>query len=618
MPPVASPSGKDTKLPHCPPNDGKKVAEWCRSNEAVAFLKAERGRLGQLEVDDDRLLQQLEVRAATAEARDVTLALEKSKASFLFNVFETELKKVCLREGVAFKAAKLFFIAPKGPVFHHINYHREFAYRIDVARRIKSGKIHGEEDIARWRDWLDESGVPIPIEDFVCTNKISWRPRRCGSVRIRTGEPPPCTGRYSLTPEEMRTGMQTPKEGVDPTGQPWLKMDGKIMKKLKDAVPSFLDWRNHNEFRLIPARTNLSTSSRAKKIADGKRKARAPSPPRERSCRIFKRDRLGDVLELPVAPPVELIKGNLSENRQQLEEIQQMQETWLLLGQCAKGGEWPASLDWLYELAHVLEHSSCLVWDAGGVYSKPDGKQFRKMNDTCSYVDDDLVQIFDQTNDEDGKPVYDEDTDENHIVFHQGQPDLEYKMAPYAARMDMQKNLLQIDFVTMFRYYAGQYEIVKELLEDWREAFDSINGGFSIHNVQEFRQHLFDDSVFGEGQNWLRAELLPRVVGKFPRKRPLVRVRRRTHQGDVGLPESAFQLVAEMDFGCGWMAWASDAFYAKGNDNVWQRLPMYDGEFRLLGWQPGDELPDEAHDYVTIVHELPKVPDLLPPMFDFD
>jgi hypothetical protein len=191
-------------------------------------------------------------------------------------------------------------------------------------------------------------------------------------------------------------------------------------------------------------------------------------------------------------------------------------------------------------------------------------------------------------------------------------------MAPYAARMDMQKNLLQIDFVTLFRYYAGQYEIVKELLEDWREAFDSLNGGFSIQNVQEFRQHLFDDPVFGEGQNWLRAELLPRVVGKFPRKRPLVRVRRRTHQGDVGLPESACPLVAEMDFGCGWMAWIRDAFYAQGKDSVWQRLPMYDGEFRLLGWQPGDELPEEAHDYVTIVHELPKAPDLLPPMFDFD
>ena len=616
MSPSALPGGKETKLPHCPPNDGKRVAEWCRSDEAVAFLKAERKRLGQLEVDDAHLLQQLEVRAATAEARDVALRLEQSKANFLFEVFKTELTRVCQREGLDFKDAKLFFIAPKGPVFHYINYHREFAYRVDIARRIKTGKIHGAEDIARWRDWLDETGAPIPIEDFICTDKISWRPRKCGSVRIRTGSPPPCIGRYSLTRTEMRTGMRTPKETTDPVGQPWLSMDKNTMSKLKDVVPSFLEWRNHNEFHLIPARQNLSTSSRAKKIADGKRKARAPSPPRERANRNSKRDRLGETLELPIAPPVELIKGNLSENRNQLEEIQQMHETWLLLGQCAHGGEWRASLDWLYELAHVLEHSSCLVWDEGGVYSKPDGKHFRKMNDVYSYVDDDLIQIIHNANDE-GKPVYDENTDENYVVFFEGDPDREYRMAPYAARMDMQKFLLQIDFVTLFRYYGDQYAIMKELLDDWREAFDSLNGGFSIENVQEFRQNIFDDTVFGEGQNWLMAEQLPPVVGKFPRKRPLVRVRR-LHTGDVGLPETTCPLVAEMDFGCGWMAWINNAFYAQTEDGVWQPLPMHEGEFRPLGWQPGDELADEAHDYVSIVHELPEAPELLPPMFEFE
>lgn len=617
MPPSSSTSTRETKLPHCPPNDGKKLAQWYRSKEAMEFMKESR-KLGHTELGDNavnKLLVQLEGYAATAEAREITLRLEQSRCKFLHNAFEAMLKQVCKREGLKFKDARLYFIASKGSVSHSIDMRREFAYRVDIARRIKTGTIHGDADIAKWRDWLDSNGVPIPIEDFVCTDKICWRPRRTGSVRIQTGEKDPCLGRYSLNTEEMRTGMRTPKEGVDPFGQPWIPLDSSIMNKLKDAVPSFLDWRNHNEFHLIPARWNLSTTARAQKIADGKRPQRAPSPPRDRTVRSPKRDRAGETLELPIAPPVELIKGNLSENRQQMEEIQQMQETWLLLGQCARGGEWKASLDWLYELAHVLEHSSCLVWDIDGVYAKPDGKQFRKMHDWYSYVDDNLVQIFDSTSDEDGEPFHDNDQNENYMIFYKGEPDREYHMSPYAARMDTQKNLLQVDFVTLFRYYNNQYRIVKDLLEDWREAFDSLNGGFSIQNVQNFRQHSVDDPVFGEGLGWLRAELLPRVVGKFPRRRPLVRVRRRVVGGDIGLPNTNFPLVAEMDFGCGWMAWINNSFYAQGGDVTWQPLPMHNGEFRPLDWKQEDELPDQAHDYAKVVHELPSAPDLLPPMF---
>lgn len=606
------PASSRAKLPHCAPNEGNALSEWYSSPMAEAFFVSH-PNFKNLSSDD--ISKRCEKKALQAKQRKVKLDLATSCDDFLHSAFQKKLQEVCRQEHLNFDHATSYFIAPKGNVCPHINMYREFSHRADVNRRIISGTICGGDE-AKWRDWLDEHGEDIPIEDFVCTSRINWRPRRCGAVQIASGKQHPCLGRYSLTDDERRTGMTAPNAQQDAYGMPWQPMCAQTMKKLKGVVKPFIDWRKHNEYVLKPARQMLSTIARTKKVAEGKRHDRVQDT--DRPPRSPKRDRGGRRLQLTVAPPVQLVQNNCALNRQQTEQIQKMQETWLLLGHCARGGEWKASLDWLYELAHVLEHSSCLVWDTNDLYPKPDGSHFRKMKDWVSHVDDDLNYIFDCTEDDDGEAFHDKNDNKNYLVFHKGKPDLEHFMRPYAARMDVKKNLLQIDFNSLFRYYLDQYNIVKSLLDDWREAFDSLNGGFSIQNVHQIRQHIDDDPVFGSGQGWLLSEPLPRVTGEFPRRRPIVRVRHRVAQGDIGLPQSIYPLIAEMDLGCGWMAWVNNAFYTQGADETWQILPFHNEEFRLLGWKPGDDLSDERHDYATVLHEMPTAPDLLPYMFPFD
>ena len=180
--------------------------------------------------------------------------------------------------------------------------------------------------------------------------------------------------------------------------------------------------------------------------------------------------------------------------------------------------------------------------------------------------------------------------------------------------MDANKRLLDFDFVTLNKYYPNIYETLKKLLDSFQEAFHSHNGGFYVENVHSYRQHLWNDPVFGEGRGWLRAELLPRVVGDLPKKVVQTRVRRRRFPKEEGLPEAPFPLVSEMNVGYGWMAWVNGCFYMQDGP-VWKPLPFYDGEFRPVGWLIGDDLPQREHDYVDIVHELPPAPPLLPPMF---
>ena len=590
------------KLPKCEETDGQKLAAFYLSENYVSFRTNQKNARGHKRVDKAQILEEGKKKAQEAIQRWTTLQAQKAKSEQLDRDFQANLKTLCESLDLDLEVATNFFVADKCTGSQHYSYQREFDYRKDVNSRLKKNARSriAAKDRAQWEDWFDEHKNEIPIQEFICTDKIAWRPRISGAYKVSSDHDAPQLGRYTLTIAEKDAGVTRP-DGEAAKGLPWLSQDRHLMINLLPLVNEYQCFRLHFSKQRKKAIEQFNTHWRPKKQFEKKRKDRAHSPPRERQARPND----DDFEEYEAAPEHFAISENTlstvilhsdpSENRIILEEIAELDYTWKQIAELGTG-EWQASVNWIYELCNILEHTECLVWDCDVAYETPDGTKFRSLEDCMSYVSPKLEEIFDAAKEGDGELVY-EEADRLFKVFFKDDEERVFHMAPYAARMDGNRNVLNIDFITLFKYYDEIFQDVKELLEDWRQAFDGQNGGSDLESIEQ-RQFILDDPIFGDAPIRLRSEMLPPLIGSIVKRRTKFRTRRRRRKGDEGLPKSQFEIVNEVQTGHSkdWMAWVGGRFYTQAwPSGVWTIMPLDSrNRVRPLGWTEVAEVAEVA------------------------
>lgn len=601
------------KLANCKDLDVNQVSDYYASEEAFQFTISDKERR-RVNVDEKKIREELKRWRALVKQRDGSHKAALLRTEQLNKVFLDKLTAICKEQGLDLQEAANAYVAPTGPASYVWPVQREHAYRVAVESRVSTGTINAQ-DKDRWMDWKDEHGKDIPIVDWIWRDVCKYRPMAPGGAPMTSGLGEPPLGRFALTPEEKTKGVKKPKyikksKGVK--GLPWVLYSKEYLDKIKGAYDAFMEWREYREGPLRTSGEKLQQAKKLFKVGNDLRNGRAPSPPRDRDPErpIVKRNRDGGSREF--------LQTNLrlsdepTENRFLQEEVEQLHWTFRLL-RLHSGGEWDASVGWLTELIVMIDQFGCMVWDTGEVaYELPNGSTFRSLKDTMSFRPPELQDCLQHLSEDETDIKLDEDG----LVrkFYSNSGDSIYKMAPYAARFHCNSAAIDICFATMLLYYTDLYDELKQLLDEWQLAHDSVNGGACLENIA-IRQYLPDDPVYGS-ETCLRHELFPRGINNSLLRTSQMRVRRKRYEGDEGLPETVYYFICEINIGSGWMAWIGERLHMQDKKTgVWAALPVHEGEVRRLGWMPGDDLPDEAHDVVELSDKLPPEAKELPPLF---
>jgi len=599
------------KMAKCKDLKAKDASECYKTESFLRFIISERDRRG-LHVDEDKQRDSNYRNSQDVITKGDSLDGANKHVEWLNRKFMKSLDRVCEEFNLQKPTAHDAFVAPTGPCSYVWPVQREYAYRVAIESRIKTGKIQGD-DITKWRDWKDADGNDISILDWIWRDECKWRPCKPAGALIVTGEINPPLGRFCLTPAEKRANEKKVKEEKGANGRPWNLYSREYLHKLRGAYDDFMRWRNYMEGERRTAREAYGDAMKQYKVFLGRRNGRPPSPPRERDPDrlVIKRGRDGGSRDAMRSNVV--LHDDPAENRMLHEEIAQLHDTFNMVSyRCAT---WGASICWLHEFALMCDASGCMVWhDGEACYELPNGTRFRHLSDKISFRPSEFKDCMEHLGSAETRITVD-DNGRIYKVFSKDGKDI-YTMSPYAVRAySFHGTHINPCFETMFLYYNELYNYVKPMLNKWQMDHDSVNGGAYIENAS-IRQFLPDDPIFGTGEFCQRHEMIPGKINGSAVHPTQVRVRRRRYEGDKGLPDSVYKLIGEINIGGGWMAWMNDTFWMKDKEtDVWGELPKEDEHLRRLGYMAGDDLPSEAHDYVEFSRKLAPPAKELPPLF---
>jgi hypothetical protein len=410
------------------------------------------------------------------------------------------------------------------------------------------------------------------------------------------------------------------------------------VRKLTATTDAFYRWVWNNNAREGPTKANANmrnTLARQKKEADGERSSRQREPPRATSKRKVSED-LDGIKLTSKQPGLARLKVSLTPGEHaQREEYSMLTGIVEVLFAVAKG-EYRASMDVLYTLVNHLQNSPALVFSNTHVdiergfikYDTPNGTRFRNMDaDDVSFVSEEIRA--DAAHVKESAARFERvgtspDADEKVFRVYSAKG-REHRVAPYAAVFNAIHCFVDLKIDLLHKFYPELYNDIRALLQAWHEDYMSQNGG--MHAAAE-RSKIPTDRVFGGESFCVLAACPPTITGSGANDRKSTyRVRRRRwHEMDSNggpLPETGFPLVVECKlYGLrGWMLWTAGAMWMRAEEDgtgQWQKMQTdSNGTLRPPWWMDGDDQPEEAHDYASIVDgemmpdQLPMLPPLL-------
>lgn len=410
------------------------------------------------------------------------------------------------------------------------------------------------------------------------------------------------------------------------------------MSKLKATTDSFYKWVWNNNAREGPTKANANarnTLARQKKEADGERSSRQREPPRSTTKRKVSED-LDGIKLTSKQPGLARLKVSLTPGEHaQLEEYSSLTSIVEVLFAVAKG-EYRASMEVLYTVVNHLQNSPALVFSNTHVdiergfvkYDTPNGTRFRNMdNDDVSFLAEEIRA--DAAHGTKSASKYEHvgsgpNADEKLYLVYSVNGH-EHRVAPYAAVFNAIHCFVDLKIDLLHKFYPEIYDDIRAMLLSWHEDYMSQNGG--VHAATE-RSGIPTDRVFGGESFAVLAACPPLVssVGASDRKSTYRVRRRRWNEMEANggtLPETGFPLVVECKmYGLrGWMLWTAGSMWMRDEEDSagqWQKMQVDSaGTLRPPWWMEGDELPEEAHDYASIVdgEMMPDQLPLLPSLF---
>lgn len=582
-----------------------------------------------MRLDEQRVRARGKTKADQAEQKDAEVETTVVARDDLRNEFRKVLKLCCNEHNLDFKEAERLFIACKGRASVHWTLQREHYHRSEFTSKRASHrnvppKLKADDPLLEILCF----GFDTPVHEFVCSPSIAWKRPDCrmGASKYTTGSAVQLIfGRNAKTPEEkaaenyqIRRAVEKgrpPPEALAP--RPWTPIDAKKIEQLLPAVHCFERCMMHELGPLRAARDSNNTLRRTYKQSEGQCHTRAPDKPR-----LDKRVRSSSEMPYQRLSERIIIRSDSvvsAEENLHNEQFKAIAHFWHMLGVMASDGKYGASMDCLYHLIDMLQQSEALVFSCDFRYEAPNGRRFRTINETVSFVRDELRDVVGTVNDAShGKCQYLAESDKHVRVYSVGR--LEFTLYPYAAVLHSNTGCLDLSIPVLHKNHPEQYKLFTMVLQNWHQALMSQNGGVE---AALRRTSIEDDEAYGPGQRIILLERPPRnqahPCGHWPGETRW-RVRRlRVGESDAEggtLPDTGYPLCMELNLGDGWMLWAQQRFYMQNEQSAqapWFLMPIdSEGCLRHVGWLEGDDLPPEMHDYAYLNLEGDMLGELMP------
>lgn len=570
------------------------------------------------------LADKVEQRAADVDA--TTTAKANLRAEWM-----QALKDCCYEHDLELEKMKRLFIANKGIASEHFTVQREHSYRHEF--NSKTTAHRGAPPTVAADDPLVAKlcyGFDKPVHELLCDPAIQWmRPdtRMGASGYVTGGDVKLVFGRVAKTPDEKKIENAQIRDaevkGLPPLApmdpRPWKPMDAALLWKLRPAMRCFERCMALELGQLRAARDANNTLRRAYLQSEGQRHTRAPEKSRTekrvRSTGDMPYQRLAErIIIMPDAVVTE--EDNLHND-----QYRALAHFWHMLGIMAADAKYGGSMDCLYHLIDELQRSEALVLDCDFQYEPPNGRRFRTVNETASFMRDELKQLIGVIDDAShGKSEYLSASDQYVRVYTVGCTEI--TTSPYAAVLHSSTGCIDLSIPLLHKYHPELYELFTAVLQDWHVALMSQNGGPSAETAFR-RMSIEDDAAYGPGRRVVLVEPPPHNPahsrGHWPHETRW-RVRRlRVGESDAEggtLPHLGFPFCTELDIGHGWMLWTRQRFYMQKEQEpgaAWFLMP-FDGQgcLRNVGWLEGDDLAPEMHDYAYLDMEGGMLSELMP------
>lgn len=584
-------------------------------------------------LDEQRVRARGKHKADQAEQKAAEVETTMVAKNNLRDKFNQDLKECCDRHNYNYKETLHLFIACKGRASVHWTVQREYYHRSEFnSKRVSHRNVPPK--LAASDPLLDTLclGFNKPVHEFVCDPAIAWaRPDcRMGASKYTTGGSVQLVfGRVAKTPEEKeqvnfqgRVAAELalpPPAPLDP--RPWTPIDRQKMEKLLPAVQSFERCMTLELGELRAARDANNTLRRTYLQSEGQAHTRPPDNSRLEKPRLEKRVRTSS--EMPYQKLSERIiitaESVVSEeDNLHSDQFKALAHMWHLLGIMASDGKYGASMDCLYHLIDELQRSEALVFNCDFQYERPNGRRFRTVSETVSFMRDELKDLVSLGLEETGKCQYIAESAMHVRVYALGRK--EVTLYPYAAVLHSSTGCVDLSIPVLRKYHPEQYEVFTTVLQNWHQALMSQNGGIE---AALRRTSIQDDEAYGPGQRVVMLERPPRNQahprGHWPTEtRWRVRRLRFAESDSEGgsLPDTGYPLCMELDIGNGWMLWAQQRFYMQQKQTPgapWFLMPIdSQGCLRHVGWLEGDDLAPEMHDYAYLNMQEGMLSDLMP------
>lgn len=576
------------------------------------------------------LADKVEQRAADVEA--TTAAKARLRAEWL-----QELTNCCSEHNLQFQAMHNLFIAAKGSASEYFTIQREHYHRHEFNSKMTQHR--GASPTVTADDPMVAKlcyGFDMPVHKVLCDPTIAWmRPdTRMGASKYTSdGSVTLEFGRVAKTPKEKQlwdaqirnakvNGLPEPAPMAP---RPWIPMDAAVLAKLGPAMKCFDRCMELELGQLRAARDANNTLRRAYLQSEGLRHTRAPEKSRpEKRVRSTADMPYKRLAERIIIMPDSMIS---EEDNLHNDQYKALAHFWHMLGIMASDAKYGASMDCLYHLIDELQRSEALVVDCDFRYEAPNGRRFRTVNETVSFMRDELKQLSGVIDDAShGKSQFISASNQYVRVYTVGCTEI--TTLPYAAVLHSNTGCIDLSIAVLHKYHPAYYELFTAVLQNWHGALMSQNGGLSPEAARR-RTSIDDDATYGPGRRVVLVEPPPHNPahprGHWPHETRW-RVRRlRVGESDAEggtLPDTGFPLCMELDIGYGWMLWTQQRFYMQKQQTPgapWFLMPIDDqGCLRTVDWLEGDDLAPEMHDYAYLDMEegmLSELVDLLPRMF---
>ena len=536
--------------------------------------------------------------------------------------FEKKLRDVCAQRGLDYTESRAIFDNKGGTGAKLWNYWRELAHRDEFTTKLRSSGIRVDDPLcAVFCNFANYSNpanpvVTISVAEFICSDLV----KRTRGIQSRSSGKAAQAGTSGYSTKAFHdTGYQAQvgrfakvgNEKVPEGGAEWEPVQWETMEKLLPATNAFDLWFKAKLVKKDKSNkfTNIERSYR---VARGELGARPPEKARPGQKRNRnEKDPGGNARDRTIMSTswhTFGLSSSVEEDTALMEEFHALADIWQHFG-LTNTGVFKACLDWGHHLVNMFFDTDALVISCDHMYEPQDGTRFRTLDEQKSFLNGDVLTMVSDGMKESHGTVGMDSNGLNIKTYRFA--DEAYIMQPYAAVYNAYKQLLHVDFRSLYLYYPELYNRVKRLLLDWNE--NRIRYGCSPEDVMRRTQDL-TDVIYGDKLTTVLAEPPPYLVRGDGSKRlnKLWRLRPPApgeempwHQAlPDGEPEpTKYPLVAELRIESDdastetdWAMWCMGTFWQQDQTTKsWERCPQDDlGHFHEVGWVHCEQSLNEA------------------------